>query len=80
MHEIELWTGIRHKIPLCCIIFYESVWRLSIKNQIPEYSETMAKLTKNQGTILCPDCISDLMSNLGKMTIRRNRRISQRNG
>jgi len=55
--EIELWTGIRNHIPKCCIMFYESAWRPSIKKQIPEYSETMSYLTNNQGIILCPDCI-----------------------
>lgn len=56
--EIELWTGFRHNISKCCIMFYESAWRPSIKKQIPEYSKTMSKLTNNQGIILCPDCIS----------------------
>lgn len=61
--EIELWTGIRHKIPLCCILFYESVWRPSIKNQIAEYAKTMADLTNNDGVILCPDCIAKKIHN-----------------
>lgn len=62
--EIELWMGIRNKIPLCCIMFYESVWRPSIKKEIADYSKTMAKLTDNQGVILCPDCIDKKITDL----------------
>ena len=63
-HEIELWTGIRHKIPLCCIMFYESVWQSSIKYEIGEYSKTMTELTNNQGIILCPDCLVKCLTDL----------------
>ena len=55
--EIELWTGIRNEIPLCCVLFYECVWYPSTKNAIGEYAKTMTKLTNNQGIILCPDCL-----------------------
>lgn len=51
------WRGIKHDIPLCCILFFESVWTKSIKQQISEYGKTMSELTKNQGIILCPDCV-----------------------
>lgn len=72
-YQIELWTGIKHKIPLCCIIFYESVWRPAIKNQIDAYSKTMSKLTQNQGTILCPDCLIDQINkNIIKKEIQKN--------
>ena len=57
-HEVELWTGIRNEIPLCCIMFFHSVWLPTIKNQIADYGRTMTQLTNNQGIILCPDCIS----------------------
>ena len=57
LHEIELWTGINSKISLCCIIFWECVWRVSIKYEIDDYSKTMPRLTNNQGIILCPNCI-----------------------
>ena len=57
LQEIELWHGIKNEIPTCCVIFYELVWRKSIKKQIPEYSKVMSKLTNNSGTILCPDCL-----------------------
>ena len=55
--EIELWTGIKHKIPICCLLFYECVWYPSIKSMIDDYAKTMTKLSNNQGIILCPDCI-----------------------
>lgn len=78
-YEIELWTGIKHKIPLCCILFYESAWRKSIKYQIPEYSQTMTKLTKNQGAILCPRCTIDQIESMKKIVItEKNRNFSQR--
>ena len=59
--QIELWIGIRHEIPLCCIMFYESVWRPTIKKKIVDYSKTMSSLTNNQGIILCPDCVTKLL-------------------
>ena len=65
--EIELWTGIRYKIPLCCIIFYESVWHTSIKKQIAEYGYTMPNLTNNGGIILCPKCIIKKLQNRQKI-------------
>ncbi|MBS1268976.1 MAG: hypothetical protein MAG458_01712 [Nitrosopumilus sp.] len=38
-------------------MFFESVWRPSIKYEIKEYGETMHTLTNNEGVILCPDCL-----------------------
>ena len=58
------WRGIKHEIPLCCIMFFESAWTDHIKNEIEEYSETMDKLTDNQGVILCPDCIDKKITDL----------------
>ena len=55
--EIEFWTGIRHNIPLCCLLFYESVWYPVIRKSIDEYAETMTELTDNGGIILCPECL-----------------------
>ena len=63
LQEIELWHGIKHKISTCCVIFFESAWSTSIKKQIPEYSQTMSKLTNNQGVIMCPDCLINKMTN-----------------
>jgi len=51
------WDGIKHDISLCCIMFFETAWANTIRNQIDEYSETMTELTNNEGVILCPDCI-----------------------
>jgi hypothetical protein len=45
-------------------MFFESVWRTSIKKTIPEYSKTMAELTNNQGIILCPDCLVEKITGL----------------
>lgn len=56
-YEIELWTGIRNNVPLCCIMFYHSVWLPTIRHEIANYSKTMSILTENQGIILCPECI-----------------------
>lgn len=57
------WKGISHEIPLCCVMFFESAWTNSIKNEIADYSKTMPDLTNNQGVILCPDCISKKITN-----------------
>jgi len=67
--DIEFWTGIRHKIPTCCIIFYETVWLPSLKNQIAEYGKAMTQLTNNEGVIMCPDCLVAKMTNMKKLTI-----------
>ena len=50
------WRGTTHKIPLCCIMFFETTWQ-SIKKNNPTYSDTMSRLTNNQGIILCPECL-----------------------
>jgi len=55
--EIEFWTGFKNEIPLCCILFYESVWYPSTKNEIADYAKTMSRLTNNSGVILCPECL-----------------------
>jgi len=51
------WKGIKHEISLCCIMFFETAWADTIRNQIDEYSETMVQLTNNKGIILCPSCL-----------------------
>ena len=51
------WKGIKHEIPLCCIMFFESAWTDSVKKEISDYSKTMHHLTNNEGIILCPDCL-----------------------
>ena len=63
-YEIELWTGFECKIKECCIMFYESAWRPSIKYEIVEYGETMHKLTNNEGVILCPDCLTEKLTDV----------------
>ena len=55
------WRGIKHEIPLCCIIFFENSWD-SIRCVIPNYGNSMHKLTDNAGVILCPDCIEKKIS------------------
>lgn len=57
--DIELFTGIQCKIPLCCILFYESVWLPSIRAEIKEYSEKMWNLSNHSGILLCPSCLID---------------------
>ena len=52
-----LWRGIRYRISLCCIMFFESGWP-SIKRENGEYGELMCELTGNRGVILCPDCLA----------------------
>lgn len=47
---------------LCCVDFFWNV-QSSIRSTIPEYSETMDKLTDNQGLILCPKCLVKRLSN-----------------
>jgi len=41
---------------LCCVDWFSNV-QSSLRSIIPEYSETMHKLTGNQGLILCADCL-----------------------
>jgi hypothetical protein len=62
-YEIELWSGFENNIKECCVMFFESAWRHSIKYEIKEYSETMHKLTNNEGIILCPDCLTNKLLN-----------------
>ena len=50
------WRGIKHSIPLCCIMFFENEWD-SIRKDNGEYSLTMSKMTNNEGVVLCPKCI-----------------------
>lgn len=57
------WRGIKHEIPLCCVIFFDSAWK-SIKNNNDEYGKTMDILTKNQGIIMCPDCLVEKITGL----------------
>lgn len=51
------FKGLKYDIPLCCIIYFESAHRTSIRNDIPEYSK--AKIHDHiEGIIKCPDCIA----------------------
>jgi len=52
------WRGIKHNISPCCIMFFENEWQ-SIRKDNKEYSQTMHKITNNQGIIICPDCLVD---------------------
>jgi len=70
--DIEFWTGVRNKIPICCIIFYETVWLTSLKNQIAEYGRAMTKITDNQGVILCPECLMAEMEKMKKIVVTRS--------
>jgi len=58
MQDLDFFTGIRCNISPCCIDFYEISWLPFIKKEIPEYSETMWKLSEKSGVLLCPDCLS----------------------
>lgn len=58
IRDLELFTGNRCGISLCCIDFYELSWLPSIKNEIPEYSETMWELSDETGILLCPNCLA----------------------
>ena len=49
---------------LCCVDWFWNV-QSSIRSTIPEYSSTMSKLTGNRGLILCSNCVSKTLSNLG---------------
>jgi len=57
IRDLELFTGNRCGISLCCIDFYELSWLPSIKHQIPEYSETMWEFSNETGVLLCPECM-----------------------
>lgn len=55
------WKGVKHEIPLCCIMFFENEWQ-SIRKSNKEYGKIMPKITDNQGIILCPDCLANKIS------------------
>jgi hypothetical protein len=57
------WRGIKHDIPLCCIMFYETAWQ-SIRKNNPMYGETMHKLSNNEGIIFCPECLTKNVTDL----------------
>ena len=61
IRDLDFFTGIRCNISPCCIDFYELCYLPSIKNQIPEYSETMWELSNETGILLCPNCIVKLL-------------------
>ena len=54
--HLELWSGLKHDIPLCCIFFFDSAW-WAIRHETPEYGEMMHGLTDNAGVVLCPECL-----------------------
>jgi len=51
----------KFNISLCCQIFFANGWS-GIRSDMPEYAETMSKLTNNGGIILCPDCLTSHLS------------------
>lgn len=64
--EMDTWNkipkdfrfeGLNHGFPLCCVMFFWNCWFWRLADEIPEYGETMATLTENQGKILCPTCL-----------------------
>lgn len=61
LDEFELFIGIKNKIPLCCIIFYESAWLPHIRKKIDEYSEKMWEISEHSGILLCPDCLVETL-------------------
>mgnify|MGYP006899668626 CR=1 FL=1 len=48
--------GRRFGIPICCLIWFGNV-NNTLRSTLPEYNETMSKLSNNEGVILCPDCV-----------------------
>ena len=42
----------------------DAIQRTLLQAGTPEYSKIMSKLTNNQGTILCPDCLEKRLSQL----------------
>lgn len=51
----DLLSGIEFNIPICCTIFFECCY--AIRMDIPEYWNSMIKLTRNTGIVLCPKCL-----------------------
>lgn len=41
---------------LCCVDWFSNV-NSSLRSIMPEYTDTMEKLTGNRGLILCADCV-----------------------
>jgi len=68
---MEFFTGFEDNIPLCCVLFYESVWLPSMRMKIPEYTEKMWELSNHTGILLCPECLVKIFTN-GIMTSQVN--------
>ena len=52
------WNGVKYKVPMCCILFFDGGGWQKVKKEIPEYSDTMLELTDTPGLIFCPECIT----------------------
>jgi len=46
----------KYGFPICCIDWFYNV-DCTLRSSLPEYSETMHILSKNEGRILCPECV-----------------------
>lgn len=58
------WKGVKHNIPLCCVLFFDTVWdgwTQRRERELKEYGDRMNVVTSNAGVILCPQCLHDAM-------------------
>lgn len=55
------WSGVRCKIPLCCVLFFDTVWdgwaERRERDLRDEYGSRMHDMTGNAGVVLCPQCV-----------------------
>ncbi|MBS3925895.1 MAG: hypothetical protein KGZ34_04300 [Nitrosarchaeum sp.] len=57
------YAGVNEGFPLCCIFFFQDVWSGQNGKFFNEYCDSMDVLTKNQGLIMCPNCVVAKLSN-----------------
>lgn len=59
---LEIDCVYKFGFKLCCVDWFSNV-DSTLRSTVPEYSDTMQKLTGNRGLILCADCVIDKLEN-----------------
>lgn len=65
------WNGVKDGIPLCCVLFFDTVWdgwTERRERDLKEYGSRMHILTDNAGVMLCPECVAGRMLQAGGQT------------
>lgn len=69
------FNGLRYGIPICCVLYFESVHLTCIRNEIPEYQEARIHDHK-KGIIKCPECIELELAETDEVSIHELSRIT----